>query len=254
MATFVSVTGIISVCIGWLVTARLFALSRRSGGTPERLLATAFGGLFCVGYPLAGFSRAPGLTGTHEGALIFTIGAIGMVVGIAALNRFPQLVFRPDRRWAAVVSTLATLGGSVAGLGCVVSVASADSRAEMITSIQPWALGLMGSIGIPFLWNAIESSLYYRSMKKRLALGLAQPETTHRFLLWALASWCSVAQVAAVFVIRASGLPILAPLPMGIIAFSSLFASICWWLAFCMPETYRSRVLGQEDPRPARGD
>ena len=62
---------------------KLFALARRTGAVPERLLATGFAGLFGVGYPLGAASRAPGLGQTHEGALIFAIAVLGMVTGLA---------------------------------------------------------------------------------------------------------------------------------------------------------------------------
>ena len=81
-------------------------------------------------------------------------------------------------------------------------------------------------------------------MKRRLTLGLAQPETTHRFLLWAIASWGTVGPVAVIAVMRATGIPIVSGLPMLIIACTTLISSGCWWLAFFMPDVYRSRVLG----------
>ena len=245
MIPYIGATGLLSLVVGWSITFHLYALSRRTGALPERLLAIAFGGMFCLGFPLAGASRAQALVGTPMGSLLFACGLLGMVIGLRALNRFPEVVFRPGRRWARVLRIATTSLGSLSGLGCAISVAGADSRAEMIASIQPWAIGLMLSILVPFLWNGLESSIYHRAMKKRLAIGLADPETTHRFLLWALASWGSVVHVSAILIIRASGLPILAPLPMTIIATSSLITSVCWWLAFLMPDFYRARVLGQ---------
>ena len=81
-------------------------------------------------------------------------------------------------------------------------------------------------------------------MKKRAALGLSNPETTHRFLLWGLASILSVVGAAAMITIRAAGLPIMASLGGSIIACTTFATSVCWWLAFFMPEAYRRRFLG----------
>jgi len=244
MALFAGIAGLISILIGWLVTARLLALARRTRAVPERLLALGFGGLFCIGYPLAGASRLPALNATNEGALLFAIGAIGMVTGIAALGRFPQVVFRPGKRWAFLLSTGITIAGAIAGAGCAISVARADTAQEMIAQIQPWAVLLMATVCVCSSWNGAESTRYYLNMKRRLALGLAQPETTHRFLLWAIASWCTAGPVAVIAVMRASGIAILSALPMATIACMGLVASGCWWLAFFMPDGYRSRVLG----------
>ena len=252
MPLLAAIAGGISLVVGWIVTGRLFALARRTRGTPERLLAIAFAGLFCVGYPLSALSRMPGLIETNEGALLFAIGMIGVGVGTTALNAFPQLVFRPGRRWARWLRNVAALGGVAAVAGCVVAVTTAPDRAHMIETTRPWALGVVASIGIPFAWNAIESTVYYRRMRKRLALELADPVTTHRFLLWALASWTSFAQIAAIAFLRGRGLPIVSPLPMAIIAVCALLSSACWWLAFLMPSAYRNRIGGDSESEGQR--
>jgi hypothetical protein len=247
MTVFAAITGLVSVLVGWLVTARLFSLARRTRQEPERLLALTFGGLFCVGYPLSGASRAPGLTGTHEGALLFALGALGMVVGIVALGRFPLVVFRPAAGWARVLSVAITLLGTAGGIGCALAVATANSRAEMVSSIEWPAIALCASVGAAFGWNAVESFRYWRIMKRRMALDLARADTTHRFLLWGVASAASTFLALSILAIRASGTPILSPAPMTIMACSALVTSFCWWLAFFMPAAYRRQVLGLDE-------
>ncbi len=244
MTLFAAAAGLISIVIAWGVTLRVFSLARRTRSVPERLLAIGFCGLFCVGYPLAGASRAPGMAGTIEGSLFFACGAIGMVTGTIALGRFPLVVFRPGSRWAVGLSLAIAVAGIIAGAGCAVTVARAESAEEMIIAIQGWALLLMSTLAGCFLWHAIESSLYFGRMKKRLALGLARPDTTYRFLLWALASWCSFGMVATIAVLRGSGVAILSAVPMTIIALGSLVTSFCWWLAFFMPRSLEVRLPG----------
>ncbi len=251
MAIFAGISGLLSVLVGWSVTVRLFALARRSRALPERLLAIAFGGLFCVGYPLAGASRVPAMIMTNEGALLFAMGAIGMVVGIAALARCPYVVFRADQRWASTLSVVIALTGAAGGTGMALVGAFAKTQEAMIASLQPWTIALTASVGASFLWNGIESIRSYGQMTKRAALGLANAETTHRFLLWALASAATVALVAVILAIRAAGLPIIAPLGTTLISCTTLVTTACWWLAFFMPDTYRRRVLGLE---PGGGD
>ena len=247
---FAGLSGLVAVAAGWLVTWRLFALARRTRAVPERLLALAFGGLFCVGYPLAGASRAPGLALTHEGSLLFAMGAIGMVVGVSALGRFPYVVFRPDTPWARGLAVLIAVSGSAGGIGCAVAVTRASTQTEMVRNIQVWALALVGAVFAAYLWNALESLRYYGNMKRRVALGLATRETTHRFLLWALASGASVVSLASIMVIRASGGAILDPIPMAIISCTTFVTTTCWCLAFFMPESYRRGVLGAEPGDP----
>ena len=138
MLQFTGFAAAVALVIGWLVTHRLFRLARKTGAAPERLLAIAFCGLFCIGYPLAAASRAPGLGETYQGSLIFAIAMLGMVTGLAA--------------------------------------------------------------------------------------------------------WLACAQIAVILMIRACGVPILAPVPMLVIAVSSLVGPICWWLAFFTPDAYRGRL------------
>ena len=251
MALFAGLAGLFSVLVGWGVTFRLFALARRTRAVPERLLAIAFGGLFCVGFPLAGASRAPAMVMTNEGALLYAIGSIGMVVGISALARFPYVVFRAGKRWASLLSIAIGVLGTVGGSGAALVVAFAPTREAMIAGIQPWAIALVAAVLTSHVWNGAESIRYYGKMKKRAALGLSNPETTHRFLLWGLASVTSVASTASIIVIRAAGLPIMAPLGASIIACTTLATTLCWWLAFFMPDVYRRRVLRID---PAAGD
>jgi hypothetical protein len=246
MAVFAGITGLLSVIVGWLVTARLFSLARRTQAVPERLLAIGFGGLFCVGYPLAGASRAPALAMTNEGALLFAIGALGMIVGATALGRFPYVVFRPEKLWAGWLSAIIAVIGTVGGLGCASAVAMARTQEAMIANIQTWALLLMLSTILSYGWNGIESVRYYRIMLRRSAIGLSNAETTHRFLLWSIASFASVASILAISAIRASGVPIMSPVPIAIIACTSGITTTCWALAFFMPDAYRRLVLSPD--------
>ncbi|MCA9504467.1 MAG: hypothetical protein R3F16_23075 [Myxococcota bacterium] len=239
------VAGALSIVSAWLMTYRLFALARRTGQTPEWLLATAFGGFFCVGYPLMGMSRLPAMAETSEGSLLYALGATGMVVGIAALSRFPKVVFRPKARWATALCAATTIAGAVSALGLTIQAISAPTFEEMIARGLPWAIALVLSLGVPFLWNAIESLVYYRRMRRRRVLGLASPSATHAFLLWSIASWVSVLQVVLLVAVRLAGQPILSPGPMALIATCALVTWACWSLAFFMPDVYRRHVLGE---------
>ncbi|MCP5056291.1 MAG: hypothetical protein GY937_06135 [bacterium] len=85
-------------------------------------------------------------------------------------------------------------------------------------------------------------------MRKRVALGLAEPLVANRFLLWAIASLCTVASVwtvnAPVFLgyepgsageISARSISMLVTSAFGI-------ATICaYWLTFFPPAWYRAR-------------
>ena len=242
MLVLAGFASLVSVVLGWRISLRLLGLARRTGGRPERVLAVAFGALFCMGYPLSVLSRAPGIAGTPWSPAIFCAGLGSMAVGIFGFARFPAIVFRPGVAWARALSFAVAALGGVSAVASGHAVATGTSRAEVIAAIQPGALGLTTAVGLALVWNAAESFVYYGQMKRRLALGLAEVETTHRFLLWAIAGACGALQVFVIIAIRASGQPILAPAPALVISLTSLVTSGCWWIGFFMPDFYRDRL------------
>jgi hypothetical protein len=247
-----AIAGGICFVAAWFLAAKLLALKRPVGGEPARFVATACAGILCVGCPLAALSRAPGMVGTNEGSLIFTIAMIGFVTGQAAISRIPLAVFRPGKAWAEALSLTTIAIAVAAGIGSVVVIASATTRVEMVERVQPWALALLGAIGVPMLWHAIESSLYYRVMKSRLAIGLSDATRTHQILLWTVAGWALSILIVALLAIRASGLAILAPLPMTLFALSALVGTTAWGLSLFMPDFYRARLERRQEKQSQR--
>ena len=94
-------------------------------------------------------------------------------------------------------------------------------------------------VGLSFLWTALESLTYHRMLRRRLALGLADPVVVNRFLLWALSGLALVALCGG---IGASILAGYAPLrdgpPLLCIGGASVVASVTWYLAFLPPAGY----------------
>lgn len=233
----------LSVLLSWFVTFRLFALARRTGAKPERILATAFGSILCVGYPLSILSRAPFLSGSSLGRILFCAAMLAIALGIASFARFPLSVFRPTTAWAKALAAAIALLGFASVVGCIVAIAGSRDAAAASRAIQSSAIGLVISVAMSLTWNAAESFSYYVKMKRRLAIGLADVQTTHRFLLWGIASTTGVLQTIFVAAIRASGFVIIAPMPALIISLVSLIISLCWWIAFFMPQFYVARWL-----------
>jgi len=237
-----------------VVSARLFGLAGRTGNPLAKLAAISNSALFCFGFPLAAVSRLPALDGTYEGSLIFTISMIALSIGMAALYRFPQLVFRPSRTWALVLRNVASTAGAIAGAGCAVGVTMARRPTEMLEATRPWAIGLMVTIALPFLWNGIESTLLYLRMRRRRRLRLpTDPVVSHRLLLWACSSWYSTLTLIGVILVRLDGAPIRSPLPLAMIAVAALVCLGSSTIAFTMPRAYRIHVVGVPDSTTGSG-
>ena len=170
-----------------VVGVRLLVLSRARPSQPETLLGLAF----LVGGTLGGsvgqyvFVAAGSHPPEVMGLIVFTY-AVASVLGIALYNAFTWRVFRAGEPWAAaLVGMILCCGiGIIAWLGATGAFETGVQQRS-----QRLALTLASAIGP--IWATVEGLRYHRVMKKRLALGLADPVVTNRFLLWGLGSLCA---------------------------------------------------------------
>ena len=114
--------------------------------------------------------------------LAFRLNAAGHVsfaMGAAALLLFTLTVFRPDSRAArhACHAGVAAILVSTLGVFATGSVNDEQALSVLLTNIaRVSALG----------WAFVESLRYFRMMRRRRELGLADPVVTDRFRLWSI--------------------------------------------------------------------
>ena len=97
-----------------------------------------------------------------------------------------------------------------------------------------------------FGWSSLESGLYWNMMRRRVVLGLAEPEVANRFALWSLAGALSVVSVVTMTGVGLAGRnPLEDPLNMLVTGISGLVASAALVLAFLPPERYLAWVRGE---------
>jgi hypothetical protein len=243
MRRVMQVVGIFSLAsmllVGGLVGGRLLMVASRTRQLPE--LAVGLGLLLVtvLGGPVAAVGRLPGLVRTGPGDLAFGLGLALSVAGIALLYVFTWRVFRPDSAWARLLVGLAVVVLAIEWWGLVQASGKGTTLDEIIPHTRPWALAIVGMVSLSFLWTAVESLDYHRMLRRRLALGLADPVVVNRFLLWAFSGFALVALCAA---IMASMLAGYAPLrdgpPLLCIASGAVVASVSWYLAFLPPDAY----------------
>jgi hypothetical protein len=177
-----------AAAVGLLVAAsivvgfRLVALHRRSGGAPELLLGLMLLLSVGAGYPLL---IAASRVGPDWVRPVFIVSTLCVNVGFAMLFAFTWRVFRRDAAW----------GGALAGAGMLALLANAafrcwDAATGAHVRIAGEVVRESGFQGAPvllgYLWTAWESLRYHGLMRRRLALGLADPAVCNRFLLWGL--------------------------------------------------------------------
>jgi hypothetical protein len=103
-------------------------------------------------------------------------------------------------------------------------------------------------IGSYPMWAAFEAFRYHALMRKRRAIGLADPVVVNRFLLWGVASLFSVAAIWTISLPAILGLPLeeqqrIAPVSMSVTAVWGIGAISAYWLTFFPPAWYRARLL-----------
>lgn len=219
-----------------IVGLRLLALGIRNRTLPELSLAAAF----LLGGTIGGllgqlvYTRSIDLEPAQMGALVLVFAVFSML-GMTLYNVFTWRVFRPDAAGAAVVGFVL-----LAGLGMIAWYAFAGTFGHGRISTEQRAVEtLVNAIGP--VWAMIEALRYYRSMRRRLALGLADPVITNRILLWgigsALASTIVLAGLIRVMVPPGHFLAELATLNIGVFG---TVASVIYALAFFPPARYRA--------------
>lgn len=226
---------------------RLMTLARRTGKRPEMLLGLGLlltAGLGYMVMMLAIVAR-PAVSPAYR-PLVITLLAAGWIfhnVGVTCMLRFTASVFRPGDRAAERATRLLT---AVLWTGWAAFVWEGGLADAQLRGGYWVAFAVIGTYPI---WSGLESFAAWLRMRRRQALGLADPLVVERFLLWALASFCAAAAIWTVNVPTFAGVPpdgeTLAPLAAVCMVATAAFglATIgCYWLTFFPPAWYRARV------------
>ncbi len=157
---------------------RLLLLASRTRQAPE-----VWGGLYfagtAIGIPLRVVGNGVAIDDPALAADLNTWGHVFFAGSTCALALFTWRVFRPHARWANRLAPLSI--ASIVGMTVWTLATGAVSAERSISILLTNATRI-----VPLVWAFLESSRYWRVMRRRQALGLADPVVTNRFLLWAL--------------------------------------------------------------------
>jgi len=229
--------------VSLVLSFRLLALAKRTRQLPETFFGFGFlaGGM--LGYP---FNVASGFllgAGRPEAAhLCYSIAQIAMTAAaIMALLAWRQ-IFAPTLRGGGILTAAWSLM-LAAGVLAVILTTGAETADRLIVPVYWMHLLLQGGC---YAISAVSSLRYAAMLKRRLALGLADPIVTDRMQLWGFSHvsiTCSYAFSIAMGLLLAGGLIArpqvlyLTPLVAGF----GLTAAICITLAFLPPKVYLAR-------------
>ena len=232
--------------IAMVVGIRLVRLSSRTGQMAERWLGLGVLLTAGLGYMVMMFSMAlrpgaaPDLAWMLTGILV--IGWVCHNLGVLCMLRFIVVVFRPGEAWAR---RLALAMSAVLWLGWLGFVLQGGLRSTSMPGMYWVAFAAIG--GYP-LWSGTEALLYYRRMRRRLALGIADPLVANRFLLWCLASYSAAASIWIVNIPSLAGESVssgqagaVTVVSMLVTAASGITTVCIYWLTFFPPLWYRRR-------------
>ena len=226
---------------------RLLARARRSGERAEALLALHF--LLCctLGYALLGgglaAAQAPGLVPRAAAVALVGVGQLCSSLGVLAGAAFTRLAFRPQERWAgALLGALAALL-ALAFAGGLLGGGFARGAAD------PWYRVAYAGYVLAAAWVLVEPLRYHALMRRRLALGLAEPLLVNRFLLWGVGSGFRFGMLVVGAVSAAATLETLDAASMALVLTSTallgLGVAAAYWLTFFPPAAYVRAVTGR---------
>jgi hypothetical protein len=218
------------------VGVRLLLLWSRTRGLPELLVGIGVLGIGPVGFGLmtvAELSRgsAPALSRVLLGIALLAVSA-----GVFAQCCFNWRVYHPGQVW---VRRIVWVGGA-----SLVALYLADFRSSGFEGRGLLGPNQMGrnvlQVGC-LLWGAGEALRYWRMMRRRLRLGLADAVVTNRFFLWGLAAGAAGvgSGIGVVVQLTTSAAPIQVPWLMLSSSLHGLTAAVAMWLAFVPSEAYK---------------
>lgn len=218
------------------VGLRMLWVARRTRQLPE----TAFG-ITCAGGALGATLLVIGsgtLTG-EESYPLWALSVVAISVGVAALYVGVWRIYRLGSLWGAALA-------AVGILALLVSVVLRLLPGEIVQQSEPNASLLLNQLAsiVGYGWASIEGFRYWVLMRRRLALGLADPLTTHRFLFWAVAAAAAALNSPIIFYgafvaqVKLNMLPVL----FFWLQANLLVSAVGMWFSFFPPAFYRRRV------------
>ncbi|MDP6540081.1 MAG: hypothetical protein QF410_11105 [Planctomycetota bacterium] len=219
---------------------RLVRLPAEARGPADRAIAWFFLST-AAGISLRLVAVAGGGASSGEAMALNALGHLCLSLACVALFVFTREVFRPTEVWARNV-----LWGGTLGTFATFAMLFGDGGVsnEGATSV----LLANAFRTVSYLWCFVESRRYGQLMRRRLALGLADPVVANRFSLWAVWTGGLCSALGVVLVLRVLGrivgvgadaLPLfLAPLRLALLLIVSVSVAAIW-LSFFPPAAYQ---------------
>ena len=235
----------------------------RAGLQPDRrpelalaiyFLASPFLSTICQGLAYGGMVDPNLALPESIGELVLGVGILGMAVGGAAVCAFLSLSFGSGSAWSRVAAV--ALGALALG-----GFAFEGLHEEFTVSLAPGPGHWTAWAGrtAPMVWLTAESLRYWRMLRRRQRLGLADPLLVNRFLLWGIFSGATFVNLSADLVAHLlyaviaattteASMDVMRPVLIGTMLVTmtlSMVSSAALFLTFFPPARYRAWLEGR---------
>lgn len=158
-------------------------------------------------------------------------------------------VFHPDRRWAFYLCVLTSALLFDSWMAVIL-----PGQHTSVTGFTNWFHLHVASRALASSWGATAALLHHHRLRRRIALGLADRFTCHRFGLWGFALACTAAMLATALVTNIwLGVLVFAWSPtLLLVSALGLLGAWALWFAFLPPHFYRR--LFAANPEVAASD
>jgi hypothetical protein len=239
--TYVMAAAGIALFAVWIVTGvRMVLLGRRTGGGPELLLGWSLLFQSGIGFPLSMIAPFAG----DVAPLVWFVSSACVNAGMVLLFAFTARVFHDSARWSWMIVGASIPLVTIQAVGNALGQ-RADEPDARLASLLTWAVGSITMSGLSWGWTGFEALRFHASLRKRAALGLADPVVANRMLLWgamgAIAFGCVVANAIVLYTAGDFARTIVLPT---LTASCGLLVSVCMILAFWPPKAYLDYVRG----------
>lgn len=219
-----------------IVGVKLLVRARKSHGVPELLAGLAYVAAPALGYPLC--VLAPMIPERAIAAPLYSVGQASLIFGCCCYLFFTAKVFRPGAAWAMWTAAVGSLILVASGAEILWSYFVSATQAENVARAKAGLVPMVSVLMFYYVWTAYEGFRYYRMMKKRMALGLADAVVTNRFLLWGVAGLVSLSWNSVSAVCLAAGIDLRSTLPLLCTSGGGFANTVLLVLIFMPPAAY----------------
>ncbi len=232
--------------VSLVVGVRLVLLWNRTRQFPELLIGIGVLGIGPIGFGAMMVGVTLLARGVSPESLavrsVFALGFATVIAGVIAKCLFNWKVYRPDSVTAefvtgAIALVLGTLYMRAGFEHAFIPSDTVDGPVLVQSLVQVSAL----------LWGSLEALHYWSRMRRRAALGLADPVVANRFLLWSFGA--GAAGLGTAIGAAVSWYTGVASFKIPWLVASSsahgLVAAVAMWLAFVPPRSYTEWIREQ---------